>query len=36
VASTSSHLAPTGLAEGAQSFVAGDARESRHSLQTLP
>jgi hypothetical protein len=31
VASTPSHLAPTGLAESPQSFVAGDSRESRHS-----
>ena len=33
VASTPPHLAPTGLAESPQSFVAGDSRESRHSCR---
>jgi hypothetical protein len=35
VASTPPDLTPTALAEGAQSFVAGDPRQSRHSFQTL-
>ena len=36
VTSTSPHLAPTRLAESTQRFVAGDSRQSRHFLQTLP
>lgn len=36
VASTPSHFTPTRLAESAQGFVAGDSRQSRHLLQTLP
>jgi hypothetical protein len=30
VASTPPHVAPAGLAESPQSFVAGDSEESRH------